>query len=147
MLITCFYCIFSINLSFFRSDESLGSPSSSIAGISNGSAGAAEKASLRWDNVNNNNNLNGNHNNVLFVGSNTTNVPSGSGVSFNLHGSSQLANNNNSLGIYSGASSLSGDNMSIGSITDIPGTKTVTSYVFQIYVIRKISFVLFLITS
>ena len=105
-----------------------------MAGISNGSAGAADKASLRWDNVNNNNNLNGNHNNVLLVGSTTNNVPSGSGVSFNLNGSSQPANNNNSLGIYSGASSLSGDNMSIGSITDIPGTKTFTSYVFQIYV-------------
>ena len=39
----------------FRLDESIGSPSSSGAGISNGSSGAAEKISIRWDNFNNNN--------------------------------------------------------------------------------------------
>ena len=104
---------------FFRSDESLGSPNSSITGISNGSAGATEKSSLRMDNVNNNNNQNG----ILVVGGNNTNVNSGSGGLFTLHNNSQHVNNNNSLGIYSGASSLSGDNMSIGSITDIPGIR------------------------
>ena len=74
---------------FFRSDESLGSPSSSITGISNGSAGAAEKSSLRMDNVNNNNN----QNNMLVVGGNNTNVNSGSGGLLTLHNNSQHINN------------------------------------------------------
>ena len=73
------------------------------------------------DNVNNNSNLNSNQNHMLVVGCNNPTVPSGSGGYFNHHHNSQPGNNNNSLGIYSGASSLSGDNMSIGSITDIPG--------------------------
>ena len=76
------------------------------------------------DNVNNNNNsLNSNQNSMFVVGGNNANLLSGSGGLFTLHSNSQPINNNNSLGIYSGASSLSGDNMSIGSITDIPGIK------------------------
>ena len=95
--------------------------------MSNGSAGAAEKSSLRWDNVNNNNNIS-NNNNTIFGGSSHSNVQAGSSASFSLHNTSQPTNTSNNLGIYSGASSLSGDNMSIGSITDIPGISYTLTY-------------------
>ena len=109
----------------FRSDESAGSPSSSIAGTSNDSSGIPERSSIKWDNLNNN---------AALYHSNT-NANLQNGLVLNNSQSAQqqpipIANNNN-VGIYSGGSSLSGDNMSIGSITDIPGINILlTFYVF-----------------
>ena len=101
----------------FRLDESIGSPSSSGAGISNGSSGAAEKISIRWDNFNNNNHsstrISNNNTNIQNAVANSNSPASQQALVIN--------NSNNCMGMYSGASSLSGDNMSIGSITDIPG--------------------------
>ena len=103
----------------FRSDESVGSPSSSATGISNGSgSGIAERIGTRWDNLNNNN-ASTQFNNVT-TNSNSINIVQNSSGSCSNPIFIQISTSNN-VGIYSGGSSLSGDNMSIGSITDIPG--------------------------
>ena len=103
----------------FRSDESVGSPSSSATGISNGSgSGIAERIGIRWDNLNNNN-ASTQFPNISTNNSSINIIQNGSASCSNPIFTQISASNN--VGIYSGGSSLSGDNMSIGSITDIPG--------------------------
>jgi hypothetical protein len=64
-----------------------------------------------------------NNNAAVYNSNNNANVQNGGALYNNQSAQQQplpIASNTN-MGIYSGGSSLSGDNMSIGSITDIPG--------------------------